>query len=318
MKANKIFAIVFTALIIIATIFCVGCTKQVQNYELTVKFQGKDITGKYTGPLIDDVATTDSAIFTYTDGDNYLNYTGGFKDGQFSGTGTLETNFYVVNFDDVDRTGEYKGDVTDGTAKGHGTFTATNDEGETYTYNGAWDNGLYNGYGKTEYSSGAILDGNFVNGNFTPNKLELLNYLGTNNSNMQFILTDNAKNFIKEHENILPTNNFEDIKNIVDNTIEFKHLQKNISNYGNTLIKPNVSYVTQINEVDYYDNKLTIIQMGTIDNFYYIYYFGTLDDIYNSDQITVYGLPIATTSFTNVSNTTTQAVVLVASYVSKQ
>ncbi len=306
-------------------LLCIGCTKNVKDYDLTVSFQDQSITGKYTGQLIDDVAVSDSAVFVYKNGDDYLNYNGGFKNGQFSGKGHLETNLYTVHFTDLDRTGEYKGDVVDGIPKGNGEFTATTDDGETYTYTGNWDNGIFDGYGKKVFKdSDSVYEGTYTNGEYMPTKLEYLGLFSKNNSEdksqVLFTMTDKAKNFISNNDGIFPTTDFEKIKNRVDTSIEFKHLMKNIDSYGDKLIKYDNDTGVFVNEYSDLGFDITILQVPNVfDNvFYYVYYFGKLNDIYNGDKVVVYGLPIATTSFTNVSNTTTQAVVLLGSYVTKR
>lgn len=309
--------------IILLFALLVGCTKNVTDQDLSITFQDETITGKYTGELVDNVATSDNATFTYKDGSNYLNYTGSFKDGKFIGTGKLECNFYVVHFKDVDRKGKYSGDVVDGIPKGNGTFSAVNDENEKYTYTGQWNNGLFNGQGKRVFGDNKITyEGTYKDGEFTPTKLEYLqsfNYNSDDKSNLVFNMTDKATDYIKNNDKIFPTSNFEEIKNKVDTNIEFRHLIKNINNYGDKLIKYDKGTVASIYEVNLYGYDITTLQVNNFDGtFYFIYYFGKLNDIYENDNVVVYGLPIACTSFTNVSNTTTQAIVMLGSYVEKR
>lgn len=314
---------VLTALFLL---LCSGCTKNVSDHDLSVTFQEQDITGKYTGQLIDNVATSDNATFTYKNGDDYLNYTGPFKDGKFIGNGTLETNFLTVHFNDSDRVGEYKGDVVDGIPKGNGSFTATNDEDETYTYTGEWDNGIFNGYGERflENIKSIKAAGTWVNGEFTPTKVEYLKFLGQDipddETDTPFTMSDETVEFIESHDSIFPTDNFESIKNLVDTSIEFKHLMKNINNYSQKLIKYDKGYVLSINENNSYGREASIIQVGDLygTEFYYIYYFGKLDDIFKGDTVLIYGLPLGTTHFTNLGNTTTQGIVMLGSYFVKQ
>ncbi len=317
-KVTIIFALLLLTL-------CIGCTKNVTEQDLSITFQDETITGKYTGQLVDDVATADKATFTYKDGDNYLNYTGPFKDGQFSGNGTLESNMYIVHFTDFDRKGEYKGDVLDGIPKGTGTFTATNDSDETYTYEGQWDNGTFNGHGKRTFENSNIFtyEGTYVNGNFSPTKLEFLKHIGQDIANSEtdvpFTMTENTINFINNNDSIFPTNNFENIKNLVDTSIEFKHLEKNINNYSEKLIKFDKGYVASISESDDYGQDISVVQVASFgEGFYYVYYFGKLDNIFEGDDVLIYGLPLGTTYFKNVSNTTTQGVVVLGSYITKR
>lgn len=300
-------------------LLCTGCTKDVTDQDLSVTFQDKAITGQYTGQLVDDVATSDNATFTYKNGNDYLNYTGPFKDGKFSGNGTLESNMYVAHFSDVDRHGEYKGDVVDGIPKGNGTFKATNDQGKTYTYEGEWDNGLFDGHGKKTFEDNDAYEGTYVKGEFAPTKLEFLKVAGRDipntDTDIPFIMSNDTVNFINS-DDIFPTDNFENIKNLVDTSIEFKHLQKNIEDYSGKLISTK-GYISSIREENLGQN-ISIICLSSLDGgVYHIYYFGKLDDIFNGDSVSVYGLPLGNTSYRNVGNTITKAVVLLGSYITK-
>lgn len=314
-----------TIITLLLLTMCIGCTKNVTEQDLPIKFQNETITGKYTGQLVDNIATADNATFTYKDGDNYLNYTGPFKNGQFSGNGSLESNMYIVHFTDLDRQGEYKGEVVDGVPKGNGTFTATNDENETYTYEGEWDNGIFNGYGKRTFedSNYFTYEGTYVNGKFVPTKLEFLKYIGQDDPNNDFdvpyTMSDKTVEFIKNNDAIFPANNFESIKNLVDTSIEFKHLMKNIDDYSNKLIKFDKGYVSSISEGNAYGQDISVVQITSFgEGFYYVYYFGKLDNIFEGDNILIYGLPLGTTHFTNINNTTTQAIVMLGSYITKR
>ncbi|MDO4302108.1 MAG: hypothetical protein Q4D26_12080 [Clostridia bacterium] len=314
-----------TIITLLLLTMCIGCTKDVTEQDLSITFQNETITGKYTGQLVDNIVAADNATFTYKDGDNYLNYTGSFKDGQFSGNGTLESNMYVVHFTDFDRKGEYKGDVVDGIPKGNGSFTATNDENETYTYEGEWDNGIFNGYGKRTFEDPSILkyEGTYVNGEFVPTKLEFLKHIGQDisdsDTDVPFTMSENTIKFINNNDSIFPTNNFDNIKNLVDTSIEFKHLEKNINNYDGKLIKFDKGYVASISEGDSYGRDISVVQVASFgDGFYYVYYFGKLDDIFEGDDIVMYGLPLGTTYFTNIGNTTTQGIVVLGSYITKR
>lgn len=314
-----------TIITLLLLTMCIGCTKDVTEQDLSITFQNETITGKYTGQLVDNIATADNATFTYKDGDNYLNYTGPFKDGKFSGNGTLESNMYVVHFADFDRQGEYRGEVVDGVPKGTGRFTATNDENETYTYEGEWDNGTFNGYGKRTFENSSLLkyEGTYVDGEFIPTKLEFLKHIGQDipdsDTDVPFTMSNNTINFINDNDSIFPTDNFENIKNLVDTSIEFKHLEKNIDNYNGKLIKFDKGQVASISEGNSYGRDISVVQVSSFgDGFYYIYYFGKLDNIFEGDDVLVYGLPLGTTYFTNVSNTTTQGVVLLGSYITKR
>lgn len=316
-KSIFLFSILF-----VAALFT-GCTKEVTDYDLTVTFQGNEITGKYTGQLVDNVASDDAAAFTYESGYDYLNYTGAFENGQFSGNGTLETNFFTTYFEDSNSTGEYTGELVNGKANGQGTYKATNTDNEIYTYTGEWENDMCSGQGSLSFENKDYdpysLDGNFTEGNFTPSKLECLNVWGQN-PNLSFTITDKASDFIKNNEDIFPVSDINVIKDKINYSLDYRQLIKNINNYGNELISFNEGHIIGIYENNSYGYDFTEVQVttGITLNTYYIFYFGKLNDLYIGDNVEIYGLPIATMSATNLSNTTTKSVVLLGSYITKQ
>lgn len=70
-------------------------------------------------------------------------------------TGCGKANEITLHLSYGDRTGTYEGDVNaDGMPDGQGTFSTTNDEGEVWTYTGAFVNGHFEGEGETTWQSG--------------------------------------------------------------------------------------------------------------------------------------------------------------------
>ena len=61
-----------------------------------------------------------------------------------------------------DRTGTYTGDLVDGLPQGYGSFTTTNSDGNTWTYDGEWDAGHMNGSGSTTWDDGYYEVGIYV------------------------------------------------------------------------------------------------------------------------------------------------------------
>ena len=62
-----------------------------------------------------------------------------------------------------DRTGKYSGDLSDGVPNGHGSFTASNDEGEAWTYEGEFRDGHFEGEGQTTWENGHMEKGTYKN-----------------------------------------------------------------------------------------------------------------------------------------------------------
>ena len=69
--------------------------------------------------------------------------------------------------------------------------------------------------------------------------------------------------------------------------------------------------VLQISEQDAGDETLTILQAYDDEGEnYMVYYFGELPNVLDDDTVKIYGIPLGTTSFDNISGGTTLAVVL--------
>lgn len=73
-----------------------------------------------------------------------------------------------------DRTGKYSGDMTDGVPNGQGKFTAKNEEGVEWTYEGSFVNGHFQGEGKTTWKSGQVEIGTYEDDVIVPLKDEQL------------------------------------------------------------------------------------------------------------------------------------------------
>ena len=85
--------------------------------QLSVTFNEEHFVGKYTGDVVDGLPSGIGDFAAETE-DSYLIYSGNWLDGNFSGSGTLDTNIYQVNFKDgVSRIGEYVGEVNNGLCK---------------------------------------------------------------------------------------------------------------------------------------------------------------------------------------------------------
>lgn len=143
------------------------------------------------------------------------------------------------------------------------------------------------------------------------NALEFYQALQDNKS-CPYTLNSSAEAFLEEHESFFPAKDAEKLSKFTDTSVEYKHLNKNIDKYGDELFYGSPMYVLEIGEEliseDFY---LTTIQ--TIDkdgNDFVILYRGELPEIFEKDEVSVYGLPLGLTSFDNIGGGTTKAVIL--------
>lgn len=127
-----------------------------------------------------------------------------------------------------------------------------------------------------------------------------------------------AQEFLKNNPNIFPATSIDAVNPLTDTAIEFKHLNKNIANYGDKLISIPEAYVVGIEEEKIGEKTLTSVHVAdATENSYQIIYLGSLDDIFKEDTVKVYGLPLGMSSFGNVSGGTTIVAVVAGSYIKK-
>ncbi|MBQ9345892.1 MAG: hypothetical protein IJT94_00955 [Oscillibacter sp.] len=85
-----------------------------------------------------------------------------FSDGQKAVERIL--NERTIQFNFGSRSGTYIGDENEnGLPDGYGTFESKNDDGTSWTYEGNWVGGHWNGQGKTTWSNGYVYDGEYLN-----------------------------------------------------------------------------------------------------------------------------------------------------------
>lgn len=269
---------------------------------VSVDYNGETYVGSYSGEAVDGVPNGVGS-FNASSEEGYINYTGSWTDGIFSGEGYLESDLYVVHFlGDVDRMGEYKGDVLDGLPSGSGTFTAVNDAGVRYTYTGEWKNGLYNGFGKATFDAFSnVLEGNFKDGEFAPTPLQFFVALGTGDDD-GYEITDNAVAFLEKYPDVFKNNTTENTDIEFEENFKYEAFAKNPAKFGDKLIKISGLSVVQIFEYsDWgYDYSFCIAQDSSY-NVYYIYMFGYADDVYEGSKVTLTALPLAYFTYPNTA-----------------
>lgn len=77
---------------------------------------------------------------------------------------SVQNEKITLEFSFGERIGIYSGDInTDGLPDGYGTFTSENSSGESWTYEGNWVNGHWEGTGTSTWESGECYQGEFSN-----------------------------------------------------------------------------------------------------------------------------------------------------------
>lgn len=131
-------------------------------------------------------------------------------------------------------------------------------------------------------------------------------------SGYPFVMSTSAMSFIADHEEFFPAGRSIVLKNYIDQSAEYKTLNKNVEKYGDSLYKSDAMQVIDIHEENVQD-EVCLTTVHVIDeggNSFIVLYKGELPDIYKDDTVSVCGLPLGISSFENVGGGSTIAVVL--------
>lgn len=140
----------------------------------------------------------------------------------------------------------------------------------------------------------------------------------TQNLQVGFEVTKESAEFINSYPNLFPSSNKEDINNLVDGTITYKHINKSPEKYTSKMIKFSGSII-DIQETPI-EGLGTVAEIHVLDDnmqSYEILYLGELADIFKEDYISVAGISLGTNSFENVGGGYTNTIVVLGSYVEK-
>ena len=99
---------------------------------------------------------------------------------------------------------------------------------------------------------------------------------------------------------------------MIDAELDFRHINKNASRYGDKLMRISDAYVIQVQEEEMEEGHY-LTWLNLIDGEeqqYSVYYNGELDDVFEDDTVEVTGLPLGTSSFENTEGGDTLVVVL--------
>lgn len=279
----------------------------------SLEYEGKTLVGTYSGESF-NLLPHGKGSFSLDDDAEFFNYTGEWADGKISGAGKLSSNFYVVHFSDVDRTGTYDGEVLNGKASGNGVFSSSTDDGNKYTYTGEWKNGLFNGHGVTKYEdpNTYTMDGNYKDGEFSPVPVEYFSSIGTS-TECSYEIIENAEAFIKNNSDIFLNNSIEGTELEVNSAFNYNAFSKNPNQYNDGLISVPGLKVIQIFEENYWNADHTfIIAEDSQYRVYYINMYGFAEGVYVNDIITLVGMPLSYFTYPNVSDTLIWAIAVAA------
>lgn len=295
----------------------------VTDYPITVTYQENNYEGLYTGEVVSFLPDGEGEFISEKDNIN-LSYIGKWAKGEFSGDGELKTNNYTMHFSDVDRVGTYSGETEAGIPSGQGVFTATNSDHVQYTYTGEFKEGIFNGTGSAVYEDDHYTaTGNYVNGEFKPGLIDGLNAMGSRD-NFKFSIPEETADFI--NSTYLYINDLNDILPLISNDISYSDYTKQPDKYLGKMVCWKDFTILQVWISDFYDEKEELIDTIAIDNNgHVIRAFGIgakesdedkswMDALNEGAVLNFYGIPLASSSFENVSGGNTNCVVLLNSF----
>lgn len=228
--------------------------------------------------------------------------------------------------DPVEKQGKFTGTLIDGKPSGQGKFVTQNSAGEEWYYEGEFTDGTISGQGGCYWESSDYQEvGTYENGLFVPTKVEffdnMIRWYSSSMFKRPLELNDTTLEFLQAHENIFPATSEEaksEAMNLVDSSIEYKHLSKSTDGYLDKLVYFKNQELIQTEEFTNWGH--TVTRMLTADqnysNHHYIFYDGAID-VFDGDDITFISLPIGSASFDNVGGGTTNVIVSIASTVLK-
>jgi hypothetical protein len=288
---------------------------QITDFLYKLEYEGKKLEGLYSGSLFNNLPDGEGEFIYESKGD-YFEYSGGWKAGMLSGEGAVESNCFVIHFPDVDREGEYKGEVIEGLPNGQGTFSAINDYNISYKYDGEWADGLFDGKGYLKYNSDEYwtLAGDFTKGDFTPTVADLFVAMGTV-KNSEYVVSRKEYDFINAHESYFTGKMQEIDDGFIDKSFKYEEFSKNSSSFELSIIKISGLRVAQVFESEAYGyNSVFIIAEDSKHRVYYINMIGSAPLIVEGSRIQVVALPVDYFTYPNVAGTKIWAIACLRAY----
>lgn len=131
-------------------------------------------------------------------------------------------------------------------------------------------------------------------------------------------LQKESAEFIDKNNKLFPTTSKEEVINLIDKDLAYKHIEKSYQKHVDTLFDIE-GYVVNIEEGSIEDfGIITILNIIDDDlNSYQVLYLEELPDIYKEDIVYLVGLPMGMGGFENMSGGYTKTVVTLGSYIEK-
>ena len=163
---------------------------------------------------------------------------------------------------------------------------------------------------------GTLTEGNGV-AVCLPDSMQFMSFPGGQQTQYGFTIQDKSREFLIDHSNLFTQNSEDGLGAFVDTTFSYRAYAKSPDLYGDQLIRQAKLHVAQIKEFDTFQNirATEIIAVDTNENVYYVYYLGTVANVYVNDSITMYALPLDFFAYETTERIDMPAVVCAAAYI---
>ena len=224
----------------------------------------------------------------------------------------IVTVFITENGETYEFEGEYTGELKDDKPHGYGEFLFTGDGETGFRYQGEFADGTFHGNGKLRFTGTDDpyeMEGRFTDGAFTPTTGQTCNFIGQLGIFGRFSVPEDVMHYIDSHDKLFPVCEIEAIDDAELNHFSNKQFKKLRKQEEIGLVRLSL-HTQQVFEDDLFDGKLTsVLAYDDGGEFYAVYYLDSVD-AYEGDDITVYAVPCATSSFDNIGGGTTLVTVL--------
>lgn len=239
-------------------------------------------------------------------------YTGSLQNGLPGGEGVFEAELdqgYILS---------YTGEFLNGQINGYGVLEISNNGNVEIQYDGFFINGALNGYGWTTMVNGEdtlYRSGTFTDGVFTPTAGEACDYISQFELFGKFTISQDQLTYIDNHTELFPTADYSTIESTQLVDFEYRQFIKTRRQTTPGLVEVDLTAI-QVFEDYLEDISTTVTSLLAYDDngdYYTLYYLGSAE-VYKDDSFTAYALPVSSSSFENIGGGTTNALVMIASY----
>mgnify|MGYP005792541969 CR=1 FL=1 len=228
---------------------------------------------------------------------------------------TLHTSF-------GDMEGSYSGEMKDNLPHGQGKFVSQNQNQRGWFYEGTFQNGHFEGEGKTVFENGQVQEGTYVNDIWHPNTIQYFEFMQTLPGS-DFTINQKARSIFTAEKNYFPVSSPQELSSMIDETITYEDVLYNPEQYGDKFLSVSNLTVNLCSTFSITENPENLAELRGVymetsndqgEN-YALYYRGKIEGIKESSIInSAIGIPLGVMQKKDDSGTEKQYVVLAVGY----